>query len=323
MKYIWRLINIWFWKEITRWTAAAVSKWTPKTSMTFDEKTEKVMDESSLWVITTSNAAHQVKEWAEWTIEMNLWVESIALPLLSLMWSVSSTETTWTWAYEHTFSLVNNNTHQSLTIWIKDPVIDRQFPLSMIESMTISAEVGSFVTVSMEYKSKKWVSWTQTVSYVTDYNLLAKSWIFKIADNLSWLDAAWSKCIQSFEITISKNLEDIYCIWSIEPSDYINKNVTIEWSFVAVYENETDYKNSVFNDDTKALRLQLVDSNTTIWVSDNPTLTLDLAKTSFTEWEKTMWNDEIITQTLTFNWMYSLADSSSININLINETASY
>lgn len=321
-KYIWRMINVWFWKESTRWTAVAVSKWTPKTSLSFDEKTEKIMDESSLWVITSNSNAYQTKEFAEWTIEMNVWIEAIALPLLSLLWSVSSAAAS-AWAYTHSFSLSETNQHQSLTIWIKDPVVDYQFPLAMIESMTISAEVWSFATVSIDYKSKKWVAWTQTVSFWTDYNLLAKSWIFKIANDLASLWAAWSKCIQSFEITISKNLEDIYCLWNTEPTDFVNKNVTVEWSFVAVFENEADYKDITFSDSTKALRLQLIDWNTTIWASDNPTLTIDLAKASFTEWEKTQWNDEVVSQTITFNWMYSIADSSTIDIELTNETASY
>lgn len=321
-KYIWRLINVWFWKETARGTAVAVGRWTPKTSMNFDEKVEKVMDESSLWVITSNNEAHRVKEWAEWSIDMNVGIESIALPLLSLLWAVSSAAAS-AWAYTHTFSVAENNAHPSLTIWIKDPIVDYQFPLAMIESMTISAEVGWFATVSIDFRSKKWVAGTQTVSYNTDYSLLAKSWIFKIADNLAWLWAAASKCIQSFEITISKNLEDIYCLGSTEPTDYQNKNLTIEWSFVAVYENETDYKDIAFSDWTKALRLELIDSNTIIWASDNPTLRIDLAKASFTEWEKTQGNDETVSQTVTFNWMYSLADSSSIEIDLINETASY
>ena len=322
-KYIWRLINVGFWKETTRGTAVTVSKWIAKTNMSFDNKIEKIMDESSLWIITTNSNAYKVKEWAEGNIEQNIWIESIALPLLSLMWSVSSAETSWTGAYTHTFSLTNSNQHQSLTIWVKDEVEDYQFSLWMIESITINAEVGGFATVSMDFKAKKGTTASQTVSNIVDYKLLAKSWIFKIADNLSWLNSATAKCIKSFEITISKNLEEDYCLWSTEPTDFINKNLTIEWSFVAVYQNETDYKNTVFSDNTKALRLSLIDTDQTIWVSDNPTLIIDLAKASFTEWEKTQWNDEIVTQTVTFNWMYSIADSSTIDISLINETASY
>jgi len=322
MKYIWRLVNVGFWKETTRWTVAAVSKWIPKTSMSFTDKTEKIMDESALWVITTNSNAYQIKEWAEGSIDMNIWIESIALPLLSLMWAVTNTAAS-VWAYTHTFSLSNNNQHPSLTIWVKDPVIDYQFWLWMIESITIAATINEFATISMDFKAKKWSSSTQTVSRTVDYNLFARDWVFKIASNLAWLNTATASNIKSFEITISKNLEEDYNLWSIAPVDFINKNVTIEWSFVALFENETDYKNTTFSDTTKALRLQLIDTNTTIWATDNPTLTIDLAKASFTVWDLVQWNDEVLSQTITFNWMYSIADSTAIDISLVNTTASY
>lgn len=322
-KYIWRLINVGFWKETTRGTAVAVSKWVPKTNMTFDEKTEKIMNEASIWQIAMNSEAFQTKRWAEWTVEQNISIEAVALPLLSLMGAVSSVETTWTWAYEHTFTLSNTNQHQSLTIGVKDPVMDYQFALWMIESITISATVGEFATISIDFKAKKGATATQTVTNTVDYNLLARNGIFKVADNLAGLPWASSRCIQSFEITISKNLEEEYCLGNIEPVDFQNKSVTVEWSFVAIFENEADYKDVALSDNTKALQLSLIDTNVTIWVSDNPTLTIDLPKVSFTEWEKTQGNDEILTQTVTFSGLYSIADSSLIDITLINETASY
>ena len=193
----------------------------------------------------------------------------------------------------------------------------------MIESITINAEVGNFATISLEFKAKKSDTATQTVTNTVDYNLLAKSWIFKIADNLAGLDGASAKCIQSFEITISKNLEPIYCLGSTEPTDFVNKNLNVEGSFVAVFENEADYKDVAFSESVKALRLSLIDTNKTIGVSDNPTLTIDLAKCSFTEWEKAQGNDEVVSQTVTFNGMYSVTDSSTIEMTLINETATY
>lgn len=322
MKYIWRLINVWYWKESIRGTAVSVLKWTPKTDMNFADKSEKIMDESSIWQIASSKNAFQIKEWAEGTISHNIWIESIALPLLALMWNVTSSAAS-AGAYNHSFTLDNTNQHQSLTIGVKDPVVDLQFSLAMIESITISAAVGQFATVSIDYKSKKSEAATQTVTNTVDYELLARNGIFKLADNLAGLDAALSKCIQSFEITITKNVEEVMCLWSIAPSDYVNKQFSVEGSFVAVFENEADYKDVTFGDTTKALRLQLIDSNTTIWASDNPTLTIDLPKATFNEWEKTQGNDEIVSQTVTFSGHYSIADSSILDIDLINETASY
>lgn len=323
MKYIGRLVNVGFWKESVRGTPVAVTEWTKKTAMSFQDKLEKTPDESSQGSIVSTSDYFLTKEWSEWDIEQNLGIEAIALPLLSLMGSVSSAETVWTGAYAHSFSLTDSNLHQSLTIWVKDPVVDYQFALSVIDSMTISAEVWGLVTVTMTFKGKKSEGWSQTVAYTTDYTLLAKHLNFKVAENLAWLDAADTKCLQSFEITITKNVEEQFCLWSISPEDYTNNNATIEWSFVAVYENDTDYKDVAFSDTVKALRVSMVNTDKTIWVSDNPTLVIDLAKASLTEWEKGQGNDERVTQTVTFWASKSQADDTTIDIDLINETATY
>jgi len=99
-------------------------------------------------------------------------------------------------------------------------------------------------------------------------------------------------------LTISKNLEADYCAGSIEPRDYINKQVSIEGSFTAVYENTT-FKDFNLNGTHRAIRFEAVDTNTTIGATDNPTLSIDLPLVAFTERDKTQGNDEVVTQTLT------------------------
>lgn len=322
-KFIWRKINVWFWKETTRGTAVAISKWTPKISCDFDEKFENIIDESSIGVILDSNEAHVSKRWAEWKIEGNIWVEAIWLPLLSLFGTVSTAETVGTGAYNHAFSILSSNQHPSLTIWLQDPIADYKFPLAMISKATISAKVWEFVTYSLEFMAKKGETATNTVTYTADYALLAKHWTFKLATNLAWLWAASAKCIQSFEITISKNLEDIYCLGTVEPSDFVNKQFTIEWSFEAIYEDEATYKNIALAWTEQAIRFAMIDTSKTIWVSDNPSLTIDLAKASFSEWSRDMGNDTVVNQSVKFKGLYSIADASAITASLINTTASY
>jgi len=322
-KFIWRKVNVWFWKEGTRGTAVAVSQWAPKTNIDFDEKHESIQDESSLWVIVDNIDAHISKRWAEWVIEGNIWIEAIWLPLLSLLWAVSSAETTGTWAYQHDYTLDNTNQHQTLTIWVNDPVWDTAFALAAIESMTVSAEVWGFATYSITFKAKAWESASHTVTYTADHSLLAKHWTFKVAANLAWLWAADAKCIQSFELTISKNILDQQCLGSVWVEDFINQQFTIEGSFTALYENSTDYEANALDWTKQAIRFSLIDTDTTIWVSDNPTLEVDLAAANFTEWSKAQGNDEVVSQTLSFKGNYSRADASAITAKLINETATY
>lgn len=323
-KFIWRKVNVGFGKETVRWTAVAPAVWMPKTALSFDTKLETIQDESSIWVIVDSVNWYVTKEWSEWSVEANVWIESIAYPLLSTFWSVTSAAAS-AGAYTHTFTLDNSNEHQSITVWVNDPVSDTAFPLAMVESMTISAEVGGFATLSVEFKAKKGETpgSSYTVSYTNDKYLLAKDGSFKTSSNLAWLDWASAKCIQSFEITFNKNLEDVYCLADVWPADYINKQFSIEWSFTAIYQNESDYKDVALAGTEQAIRFELKDTSTTIWTTDNPTLKIDLAKCNFSEWSKWNWNDELVNQTVSFKWLYSIDDAKAVEVELTNETTSY
>jgi hypothetical protein len=322
-KAIWRLVNVWFWKETIRGTWVAVSTWLPKTSLSFQDKTENIQDESSIWVIVDQSNSFVSKKYAEWWIEWNININSFWFLLLSAIWNVSSAVDT-TWAYKHTFTLANNNQNQSLTIWVDDPIgWDYQFALAMLDKLTISWEVWGIVNFKAEFKSKQSWSTTHTVTYVTDYTLLARHLVFKTANNLAWLSWATQKSIKSFEIVISKNLEEDYSISSNEPRDFINKEFSIDWSVTAVYEDPADYITIAKNGTKQALRFDIVDSNTVIWLTSNPSLRLDLAKCMLQDYTVNYWNKEVLTQDIKFKAEYSLADAQVLACYLINTKVSY
>jgi len=322
MKYIWRLINVGFGIEATRGTAVAVSNWLPKTDLSFDEKNEVIQDESSLGIITDSNDSFSVKRWAEGEIGGNIQANSIGYLFYSLLWAVTSVVDT-TWAYKHTFNLANTNQSPSLTLWVNDPVLSNlQFSLTMIDSMTINAEEGQQATFTVTLKSKPSATTTHTVSYDIDHKLLARHSVFKIANNLAWLDAASVICLKSFEITFNKNLEDDYCMWSLTPIDFINKQFSIEGSFTANFTDNT-FRTIQLDWTKKAVRFSLIDTANTIGLTSKPEVTIDLALASFTEFSRSQGNDEVVTQTLTFKGIYSQVDDETVIINVVNTTADY
>lgn len=322
MKYIWRQINVWFWVEETRGTAVAVEHWQPKTDFSFDETMETIQDESSIWVIVDSRDTFVVKRSWEWEVWANVEVNGIWYLLLATLWLVES-EVDTAWAYKHTFSLANSNQIQSLTLWVNDPVVwDMNYPLSSIDSFTLSAEEGQFATFTVSFRSKPWVATTHTVTYDVDYKLLARHSIFRTATNLAWLNWVSNVCLRSFEITFNKNLEDDYCLWDISPKDFINQAFSIEWSFTAVFQTN-EFRDYALNGVKRAIRFELEDTWTTIGASSNPRLTIELPVASFTEFARTQGNDETVTQTLTFKWLYSAIDESAVNIELVNTKQSY
>lgn len=318
-KYIWRKVNVWFWKETTRWTAVAPNLWCPKASLDFDEKSEKVIDESSIGVIEDSFDWHVVKQRAEWSFECNAYANAIWYILLNLFGSVSTSGSTG--EYTHEFSVDETNQHQSLTIGLADDTQDKQFPLAMIDSAEITAETWNFVTISSDFKSKKWNDATLTPSYSNDFALLWKHVQVYLADDLSGLDSASSIQATQVTLTINKNLEDVDVLGSVQPLDFCNTFFNIEWSMELLRDDAT-YKNIYMDGVKKAMRIEIVDNDTTL-STGHPTLTFDLANVIMTEYAKNQDNNALIRQTLTFRWLYSMNDNSMITAKLINSQSAY
>ena len=318
-KYIWRKINVWVGKEWTRGTTVVPWIRIPKASPDFEDNSEKVIDESSIGVIEDSFDWHVVKQWAEWSLEMNLYANSIWYLLLNLLWTAN---TTWANPYTHEFTVSETNQHQSLTIWLADDTQDRQFALAMLESLELSATVGDFVKINADFKSKKGADWTLTPSYSTDYALLGKNVKFKIADDLAWLAGASYVSVKSLTLTISKNLEEDTILWSTEPADFCNTMFGVEGNIELLREDET-HRDLYDAWSKRAIRIEIEDTTTALTTWVYPKLTIDLAKVIFTEYAKTQENDWLVKQGLDFKALYSMTDSKMITATLINSKASY
>ena len=318
-RYIWRKINVGFGKETTRWTAVTPAIRVPKASLDFEDKSEKVIDESSIGVIEDSFDGHVSKQYAEWSFECNVYANAIWLILLNVFWSVS---TSWSSGeYTHAFSVAETNQHQSLTIGLADDTQDRQFPLAMVNSFELNASTGDFVKVTADFRSKKWADASLTPSYSNDFALLGKNVQVYLADSVSWLDSANAIKATNCTLTINKNLEDVDVLWSVEPDDFCNAQFTVGWSIELLWDNE-DYKDMFMDWDKKAIRIEIIDSNSTLstW---HPTLSFDLASVIITEFAKTQDNDALVRQGLTLKALYSMSDSKMITAKLINSQSSY
>lgn len=138
------------------------------------------MDTAVRGVIADMVQSHVVKEWAEGNFGGPLMVNGFGYILYALLGSVSTASSSG--AYVHTFSLdADSNQHKSLTVATKNPNDAYRYALAMIESVEITVENGRRVTFTVNLKSKKKASATNTVSISTDYGLLAAHSTFKVA----------------------------------------------------------------------------------------------------------------------------------------------
>ena len=192
----------------------------------------------------------------------------------------------------------------------------------MIDSLTITAEEGQIATFNVSMKAKSGEVADHTVSFVQDHKLLSRHSIFKVAANLAGLTGATATCLKSFEITFTKNLEDDYCLGNVTPVDFINKQFAIEGSFTALFDADT-FRTVQLAGTKKAISFELKDTATTIGLSSNPDLVITLPLVSFTEFSRSMGNDEVVTQTVNFKGLYSIADEQTVEVKLTNTKASY
>lgn len=320
-KYIGKLVNVGYGVESTRGTPVAVSHRQPKTNLTFQDMLEHIIDENSIGNVVDAHGADIVKKWSEGAIEGRVYVNALGYILYSLLGTCNTASSGG--AYVHTFTLNNSNTHKSLTIGMEDPDNETRFALAMLESLTLDITNAGELTFSATFKGKASASTTHTVSYATDYGLLGKHAVVKLATNLAGLGAAAAMDVKSFSITFSKNLEMDYVLGDVEPGDIYNTVFSIEGNIEAILNDVADYKDVAFADTAKALRITVDDANTIIGTSETPGIEIDLAKVKLTNWTANRSNSEIVKQTIQFKGLYSMSDTQAVTIDLTNTTTSY
>ena len=153
MPFTWKKVWVWVALETTRGEKKLPIQYRfPRTDNTF---TDKANVESDSWVVDTivdSINSEVTKQWAEWTIGGQVYPNWIWFFLKALLGTVTSD---WEeWVYEHIFSLLESNTHPTLTVGTSTPLWWSAYPLAMIESMDFTAEVWGKFTVSINLKSK-------------------------------------------------------------------------------------------------------------------------------------------------------------------------
>jgi len=322
-KAIGRLANLGIGKESSRGVGVAADFWVPKITLSYDDKVTKVLSALSYGTINAhGNQSLVAQKWAEGSIEGDVLDKSFGLFLLALLGTVSSAveETT---AYRHTYSLQEDNQHDSLTLHIDEPNGDLIFELAMIDNMVIDMLPEDVVKFTVDFKSKSSAGSSATASYSAENKFLGRHLTFKLASDTTGLDAASAISLKSLTLTINKNLVLDQVLGTVQPEDILNQAFMISGEIELYYDDRT-YADYMLDGTYRAMRIDLVNSDVTIGATSNPTFRLDLSRVAFDAWEPTRDNDEIMMEKITFNALYDTTNSNVINsCYLINEQTSY
>jgi hypothetical protein len=322
-KFIGRLVKLGVGKESSRGVGVSPSQWLAHARLSHADKGEKVTGAQARGTIYQHGVDELlVNKHGAGEIELEAGNENLGLFLLGLFGSVSSASASG--AYTHTYSIQEDNQHQSLTLSVKDEIGDFIFEKAMVGSMDLNVAVGDLVRTTFGFMSNVSVPSTLgTPSFQTDNKFAHHHLVLKIANDASGLAAASKISVKSLNLSIQKNLMLDNVCGTVQPEDILNQGMTIEGSIELNYEDRT-YKNYMLDESYKAMRISLVDPNTTIG-STNPELTLDLHRVAFSEWEPDRSLDEIVKQTIQFKALIDTSQSDAVISQCIlkNETASY
>jgi len=309
--YTGRRQEVGFAKEAVRGTGTdPATFWVPKTNVTFDDKINKSLVAGSYGNITDAAMTGYVSQkWAEGDIEGELNVNSFGLLLLALTGAESAGADVGGGVYDHTYTLANDNQHQSLTIWRKDPDESVWFRRAMINNLTIDVSLGEIVKYTANFMSRvSQIKGEPSPTYSIDNRFIGRDLTLKLAS--SW-DADWSAqsaiSVKSFNIEFSKNVSNISVLNTLEPEDIVNKGFKINGSLELNYEDKT-WRDYMLNNTTRAMSIVLEGAKT-IGDSSHPSLTMIFPKVYFDSWEPSNSLDDITSQTINFDIYYDLANT--------------
>jgi hypothetical protein len=288
-----------------------------------EDKFEGVIDENTLGVIEGEQDFKPTKKFAEGEISGKVADKSFGLVLLASLGTVTTAAGGEASTYVHTFSVQQDAQHDSLTVEVKNPNEQKAHANAVITKLGIKAALGKLVEFTAGFMAKLGAAATNTPSYATAENsFIAKDVSVKLATNIAGLASASAISVKDIELNIEKNVESDDVLGSYEPADFLNKQFSVSGSIELVYD-ATTYKALALAGTAKAMRITIENADAIIGTTLHPKLVIDLAKVKFTEWAKSSDQNEIITQTLSFQAFYSTADSSMISVVLTNAQATY
>lgn len=324
-KVIGRLSSIGLGKESTPGTAVAPSYWIPVRSVDFDDKVGMIDNDSAMGRIEELNDSEINQLWADGTYEGKIYLDSVGLELVGLFGqSPTSVQRTTTGVYDHTFALLNNNSHKSLTVGYKDGNQDLRYPYAMVDGWKFEAALDDYVKRTMTLMSKKSATASNTVSHTDEIEFIPDMISVYIEDEQGDLDGGTPIKVTNVQFEVKKNVEANYVLGSKEPDSLNNKQFSVEGSFEAYFESTTQ-RDYVFTKTQKAMRINMIDEDTIIGSSGshNPQLYFDFFKAKFSEFSRGWDANDILKYTINFKAVYSIADTALIAARLTNAVASY
>ena len=300
--------------EATKGTVVVPAFWIPYNSLSFDDKAVIQVQEAAFGNIADSNDSHITKKFGEGDVEAHLYDKALGAILTAVLGASPSSSAGP--PYTHTYTLANTNVHKSLSVYVQDPNKTTVFPGTMVNSLEMTVEPEGLVSWTIGFRGMKGRDWqAQTASYTSlGSKFLHQHLNFSVAAAVGSLPGTELR-LRNLTFTIEKNVADWDDMGTVQPTDMLNRQISVGGSLEIEYADET-WRNYFLDDTARAVEIYL-------YKDANTSLKIQMPNVQWQNWEPNKDLNEIATQTLEFKAMYDTANAYDLIYlcNLINTQA--
>lgn len=303
-KFVGRRGVVGYKKEASRGTPQTPGLWVGRNNITFDHRTENVREEEGIGVIEDSDAQFVTNKFGEGDIEGDLEDKAIGMLLTSLMGASPTTSGGPT--YTHAYTLSQTNQHQSLSITYQDPDNTTVFPLAVLNSLEITVEPNGKVMYTANFMSRQGRDWSTQTVVVTGLGnkFLHQHLRFKLAAAVGDLSGASLISLKGLTLRIMSNTMKDDVLGTASPEDILNQQFSVEGELTLNKESQA-YRDYMIDGTYRAMEVKLERSSAS-------SLTFQLPRVDFSEWEQDRALNTIVGQTIQFKGNRDAANALAV-----------
>ena len=129
--------------------------------------------------------------------------------------------------------------------------------------------------------------------------------------------------LKSAKVTINSNVEDQEVLGSLSPADFLNKEFSVEGTFEAIWQNESDFKTAFMGPTPLSMRLDIKNTDVTLGTATNPEIYIDLPRVIIQELGRPFKVKDLVYATMKFKASYSIPDTTLAKVRLTNTISTY
>jgi hypothetical protein len=322
MEIVGREIELGIATEASRGSAESTAdKWLRKVTANVVERATHAVDDTTRGRLEEGEGRRKVQTHIEGEVEGILHIDLLGW-FLANIYGVVVTSTVTGAVKSHVFSLGQNIQHPSLSIFAKDGSVQQSvFSNGMINTLEVSAAIDDYVRFNAGFVASAATSNSDTPSYGTDYDFVARDITIKVADAEAGLGAASAVKAKDVTVTWDQGLIRDHVVGGYTPDDIYNGRLKITGTFTKNFDDET-FKDLYLGNAAKYMSITIA-GEADLGSGNNPTITLVLNKVMFMDWNRSGAANELVTETVAFEAFYNATDSEQSTATLKNLTASY